>query len=86
MKIIKVTDHAALRSWLLSVVTASSAMSRCHAEQLEFLVYGLDLHDYISEQYFFLISAMKMRVCKNPGAVHESMLSDVHIGENVPLA
>ena len=29
-----------LRSWLLSVVTTSSAMPRCHAE-LEFLVYGL---------------------------------------------
>ena len=30
-----------LRSWLLSVVTTSSAMPGCHAEQLEFLVYGL---------------------------------------------
>ena len=35
----------------------------------------------ISEQYLFLTSAI---VCQNPGAMHESMLSEVHIGENVP--
>ena len=27
---------------------------------------------------------MEIRVCQNPGAMHESMLSDVHIGENTP--
>ena len=45
---------------------------------------GFDLHGSISEQYLFLTLAMEIRVCKNPGAMHESMLSDVHIGENVP--
>ena len=30
-----------LRSWLLSVVTTSSSLPGCQAEQLEFLVYGL---------------------------------------------
>ena len=44
---------------------------------------GFDLHDSISEQYLFLTSVMEIRVCQNPGAMHESMLSDVHIGENV---
>ena len=43
---------------------------------------GFDLHDSISEQYLFLTSAMEIRVCQNPGAMYESMLSDVHIGEN----
>ena len=47
-------------------------------------LWGFDLHDSISEQYIFLTSAMEIRVCQNPGAMHESMLSDVHIGENVP--
>ena len=61
-------------------------MPGCHAEQLEFLVYGFDLHDSISEHYLFLTSAMEIRVCQNPGAMHVSMLSDVHIGENVPPA
>ena len=37
----------------------------------------------ISEQYLVLTSAMEIRVCQNTGAMHESMLSDVHIGENV---
>ena len=46
---------------------------------------GFDLHDSISEQYLFLTSAMEIRVCQNPGAMHEPMLSDVHIGENVSL-
>ena len=45
---------------------------------------GFDLHDSISEQYLFLTSAMVIRVCQNPGAMHESMLSDKHIGENAP--
>ena len=44
---------------------------------------GFDLHDSISEQYLFLTSAMEIRVCQNPGAMQESMLSDVHIDENV---
>ena len=44
---------------------------------------GFDLHDSISEQYIVLTSAMEIRVSQNPGAMHESMLSDVHIGENV---
>ena len=39
---------------------------------------GFDLHDSISEEYLFLTS-----VWQNPGAMHESMLSDVHIGEKV---
>ena len=30
-------------------------------------------------------SAIEIIVCQNPGAMHESMLSDVHIGEKVPL-
>ena len=45
---------------------------------------GFDLHDSISEQYLLLTSAMEIRVFQNPGAMYESMLSDVHIGENVP--
>ena len=60
----------------LSVFTTSSAMPGCHAEQLEFLVYGL----------LFLTSAIEIIVCQNPGAMHESMLSDVHIGGKVPPA
>ena len=40
----------------------------------------------ISEPYLFLISAIEIRVCQNPGAMHESMLSDVHMGEKVPPA
>ena len=47
---------------------------------------GFDLHDSISEQYLFLTSAMEIRVCQNSGDMHESMLSDVHIGENAPPA
>ena len=43
-----------------------------------------DLQDSISEQYLFLTSAMKIRFWENPGAMHESMLSDVHIDENAP--
>ena len=43
---------------------------------------SFDLHDSISKQYLFLTSAMEIRICQNPGAMHESMLSDVHIGEN----
>ena len=42
------------------------------------------LNDSISEQYNFLTSAMEIRVCQNPGVMHDSMLSDVHIGENAP--
>ena len=45
---------------------------------------GFDLHDSISEQYLFLTSAMEIGVCQNPGAMCESMLSDVQIGETVP--
>ena len=47
---------------------------------------GFDLHDSISEQYLFFTSAIEIRVCQKPGpgAMHESMLSDVPIGENVP--
>ena len=45
---------------------------------------GFDLLYSISEQYLFLTSAMEIRVCQNPGAMHESMLSDEHIGENAP--
>ena len=41
-------------------------------------------HDSIAEQYLFLSSAMEIRVCQKPGAMHESMLSDVQIDENVP--
>ena len=44
---------------------------------------GFDLHDSISEQYLFLTSAIEIRVWQNPGAMHQSMLSDVHIGEKV---
>ena len=32
-------------------------------------------------KYIFLTSAMEIRVCQNPGTMHESMLSAVHIGE-----
>ena len=45
---------------------------------------GFDLHDSFSEQYLFLTSAMEIGVCQNPSAMHESMLIDVHIGENAP--
>ena len=45
---------------------------------------GFDFHDSISEQYLFQTSAMEITVCQNPGAMHESMPSDVHIGENAP--
>ena len=45
---------------------------------------GFDLHDSISGIYLFLTSAMEIRVCQNSGAMNESMLSDVHIGENAP--
>ena len=69
------------KAMVLSVVTTSPAMPGCHAEQLEFLVYG---HDSISEYYLFLTSAIEIIVCQNPGAMHESMLSDVHIGERPP--
>ena len=71
-------------SWLLSVVTTTLAMSVCHAEQLDFLVYGLRFARFYFQKYLFLTSAMEIRVCQNPGAMRESMLSDVHIGENVP--
>ena len=37
---------------LLSVITTSSAMPGCHAEQLEFLVYGLRFAQF----YFRIIS------------------------------
>ena len=33
----------------------------------------------------FITSAVEIIVCQNPGAIHESMLSDVHIGEKIPL-
>ena len=46
---------------------------------------GFDLHDSISEWYLFLTSAIEIIVCQNPVAIHESMLSDVHIGEKIPL-
>ena len=31
-------------------------------------------------------SAIEIIDCQNPGTMHESMLSDVHIGEKVPPA
>ena len=40
----------------------------------------------IFPNYLFLTSAIEIIVCQNPGAMHESMLSDVHIGEKVPPA
>ena len=74
------------KAMLLSVFTTSSAMPGCHEEQLEFLVYGLRFARF----YFRIISlpnlAIEIIVCQNPGAMHESMLSDVHIGEKVPPA
>ena len=65
---------------VISVVTTSSALSGCQAEQLEFLVQGFNLHGSISEQYLFLASALETRVCQNPIAMPESRPSDVHIG------
>ena len=71
------------KAMLLSVFTISSAMPGCHAEQLEFLVYGLRFARF----YFRIISLPNLsnrnHICQNPGAMHESMLSDVHIGEKV---
>ena len=84
-KMFIVTDLVTLRSWLLSVVTTSSAMPGCHAENRNFWSMGFGLHDSISEYHLFLTSAIEIIVCQNPGAMHESMLSDVHIGEKVPL-
>ena len=74
------------KTMLLSVFTTSSAMPGCHAEQLEFLVYGLRFARFYFRIISFLTSAIEIIVCQNPGAMHESMLSDVHIGEKVPPA
>ena len=54
-------------------------MPGCHAEQLEFLVYGLRFSCFYLRKYIFLTSAMEIRVCQNPGAMHESMISNVYI-------
>ena len=45
---------------------------------------GFDLHGFISKQYLFQISAIEVRVCQNPGVVHESRPSDVQIDEKHP--
>ena len=68
------------KAMLLSVFTTSLAMPGCHAEQLEFLVYGLRFARF----YFRIIALPNLSNRKNPGAMRESMLSDVHIGEKVP--
>ena len=51
-KLYKQPLYQILRSWLLSVVTTSSAMPVCHAEQQGFLVYGLRFARF----YFRIIS------------------------------
>ena len=58
----------------------------CHAEQLESLIYGLRFARLYFRAYLFLTSAIEIIICQNPGAIHESMLSDVHIGEKIPPA
>ena len=68
-----------LRSWLLSVSLLHRLCRVATQNNWNFWSMGFDLHDSISEQYFFLTSAIEIRVCKNPGAMHESRLSDVHI-------
>ena len=46
---------------------------------------GFDLHAFISKQYLCLTSAIEIRLCRNPCAVHVSRPSDVQIGEKAPL-
>ena len=74
------------KAMLLSVFTTSSAMPGCHAEELESLIYGLRFARFYFRAYLFLTSAIEIIICQNPGAIHESMLSDVHIGEKIPPA
>ena len=66
--------------------TTSSAIPGFEAERLEFLVHRLRIARFYFRTISFPNISNRIRVCKNPGTMHESRPSDVHTGEKVPAA